>query len=123
MSPITSTVPTRGTPIPHGRTARRLEWPLLPPATRALVERRLGSKVVSATSSGAGFTPGHASVLTCEDGSRHFVKAASTRAQRMFAEAYREESRKLRALPPEAPAAGGSRVTIRVADWASSSRS
>lgn len=103
MSPITSTVPTRGTPIPHGRTARRLEWPLLPPTTRALVERRLGSKVVSAKSSGAGFTPGLASVLTCEDGSRHFVKAASKKAQRPFADAYREEIRKLHALPDDLP--------------------
>jgi hypothetical protein len=71
---------------------------------RALVERRCGSPVVSAASQGAGFTPGFASVLTCEDGSRHFVKAASHKAQRMFAEAYREEARKLAALPEAAPA-------------------
>ena len=38
-------------------------------------------------------------MLECEDGSRHFVKAASTKAQRMFADAYREEARKLAALP------------------------
>ena len=44
-------------------------------------------------------------MLTCEDGSKHFVKAASTKAQRMFAEAYREEARKLEALPSGAPAA------------------
>lgn len=103
MSPITSTVPTRGTPIPHGRTARRLEWPLLPSSTRALVERRLGSAVVSAHSAGAGYTPGLASVLTCADGSRHFVKAASKKAQRPFADAYREEVRKLHALPDGLP--------------------
>jgi len=59
---------------------------------------------VDAVSQGAGFTPGFASVLTCEDGSRHFVKAASVRAQRAFAEAYREEARKLAALPDTAPA-------------------
>jgi len=92
------------TTIPHGRTARRLEWPHLPPQIRALIERRSGSPVVDAASQGAGFTPGFASVLTCEDGTRHFVKAASVRAQRMFADAYREEARKLAALPPEAPA-------------------
>ena len=92
------------TTIPHGRTARRLEWPHLPPQIRALIDRRCGSPVVHATSQGAGFTPGFASVLTCEDGSRHFVKAASVRAQRVFAEAYREEARKLAALPPTAPA-------------------
>jgi hypothetical protein len=92
------------TTIPHGRTARRLEWPHLPPQIRALIERRCGSPVADAASQGAGFTPGFASVLTCEDGTRHFVKAASVRAQRMFAGAYREEARKLTALPPTAPA-------------------
>jgi hypothetical protein len=92
------------TTIPHGRTARRLDWEHLPPALRAEVERRLGSPVVAAESQTAGFTPGFASVLTCADGSRHFVKAASTVAQRIFADAYREEARKLRLLPPEVPA-------------------
>jgi Phosphotransferase enzyme family len=98
---VTPPIPTT---IPHGRTARRLEWSHLPPAVRTDIERRCGSPVVSAASQGAGFTPGFASVLTCEDGSRHFVKAASQRAQRMFAESYREEARKLRALPDGIPA-------------------
>ena len=44
-------------------------------------------------------------MLTCADGSRHFVKAASVKAQKMFAHSYREEARKLDALPPETPAA------------------
>lgn len=92
------------TTIPHGRTARRLEWPHLPPRLRGLIEQRCGSPVVDAASQGAGFTPGFASVLTCADGSRHFVKAASLKAQRMFAESYREEARKLAALPAEVPA-------------------
>ena len=92
------------TTIPHGRTARRLEWPHLPPHVRALVEERCGSPVAEAISQGAGFTPGFASVLVCEDGGRHFVKAASLKAQRMFAESYREEIRKLTALPVEVPA-------------------
>jgi hypothetical protein len=60
--------------------------------------------VVEAVSQGGGFTPGFASVLTCDDGSRHFVKAASTAAQRAFAESYREEARKLQGLPAAAPA-------------------
>ncbi|MGA8248624.1 MAG: hypothetical protein WB797_17080, partial [Nocardioides sp.] len=98
---MTPAIPTT---IPHGRTARRLEWPHLPPVLRADIERRCGSPVVSAVSQGAGFTPGFASVLTCENGSRHFVKAASQAAQRMFAESYREEARKLRALPDGIPA-------------------
>lgn len=92
------------TTIPHGRTARRLEWAHLPPHVRAIVEEHCGSPVAEAHSQGAGFTPGFASVLVCADGSRHFVKAASTKAQRMFAEAYREEARKLASLPEEAPA-------------------
>lgn len=91
-------------PIPHGRTARRLEWPHLPPQVRADIEQRCGSPVVEAVSQGAGFTPGFASVLTCADGSRHFVKAASNVAQRAFASSYREEARKLRELPETVPA-------------------
>ena len=59
---------------------------------------------MDARSQGAGFTPGFASVLTCENGSRHFVKAASSKAQRMFAHSYREEARKLAAIPADAPA-------------------
>lgn len=90
--------------VPFGRTARRLEWPHLPPHVRALIERECGSPVVEALSQGGGFTPGFASVLVCEDGNRHFVKAASTKAQRAFALSYQEEARKLAALPADAPA-------------------
>lgn len=91
-------------PVPSGRTARRLEWQHLPPEVRGRIARECGSPVVAAASQGAGFTPGFASVLTCEDGSRHFVKAASVRAQRIFAHSYREEARKLGALPASVPA-------------------
>lgn len=98
-------MPSRHTsPVPVGRTARRLEWTHLPPHVRALVERECGSPVVEAVSQGAGFTPGFASVLVCADGSRHFVKAASTKAQRASALSYREEARRLAALPDQAPA-------------------
>ena len=90
--------------LPHGRTARRLEWQFLPPNVRSYVARKCGSPVVSAASQDTGFTPGFASVLTCEDGSRHFVKAASVKAQRPIADAYREEARKLVALPDGTPA-------------------
>jgi hypothetical protein len=71
---------------------------------RSDIEQRCGSPVVEAVSQGGGFTPGFASVLLCEDGSRHFVKAASAVAQPAFAESYREESRKLDALPDTVPA-------------------
>ena len=104
------------TSLPHGRTARRLEWTHLPRRVRTAVEGQCGSPVASATSQNGGFTPGFASVLVCEDGSHHFVKAASTKAQRLFADAYREEARKLAALPADAPAA---RLlwTLDVDDW------
>ena len=84
-------------PVPHGRTARRLEWPHLPPPVRQLVERQLGSPVAKAESQGSGFTPGFASRLTGEDGSRLFVKAASKKAQQQFAASYAEALRAYRA--------------------------
>ncbi len=90
--------------IPHGRTARRLEWQHLPPHLRAFVERRVGSPVVKADSQGSGFTPAFASVLTCADGSRHFVKAASVKAQRNFAASYRQEAVTAGVLPDEVAA-------------------
>jgi hypothetical protein len=90
-------------PVPHGRTARRLDWLLLPPMTRRLVEDRFGTRVVEATSAGAGFTPGCASVLTGADGRTMFLKAASKKAQRPFADALREEIRRLRELPSGLP--------------------
>jgi hypothetical protein len=96
--------PVHPTTIPHGRTARRLDWAHLPPHLRREVERRCGSPVVDAQSQDSGYTPGFASVLTCADGSRHFVKAASTTAQRAFAASYREEARRLAVLPPSVPA-------------------
>jgi hypothetical protein len=71
--------------------------------------------VVEAVSQGGGFTPGFASVLTCADGSHHFVKAASTVAQRVFAGSYREEARKLLALPASVPAPG--LLWVEDGDW------
>lgn len=90
--------------MPHGATARRLDWRFLPPRTRALVEQQLGSPVVTATSQDGGFTPGFASILDCVDGSRHFVKAAAAQAQPQFAQSYRDEIAVLRALTDQAPA-------------------
>jgi hypothetical protein len=90
--------------VPHGRTARRLEWPHLPPAVRRLVEGHLGAPVLSAESQGGGFTPGFASRLTAENGARLFVKAASKKAQPQFAASYTEEARKVALLPAGTPA-------------------
>ena len=91
-------------PVPTGRTAQRLRWQFLPRHVRDLVADRCGSPVVEAVSQGGGFTPGFASVLSCADGSRHFVKAASVQAQATFADSYRQEARKLAALPAEVSA-------------------
>lgn len=113
---MTDALPSYASLVPLGRTTRRIEWGHLPPSVRAAVETEIGSAVLSARSRTSGFTPGLASELTCEDGTRHFVKAASTKAQRMFADAYREEGRKLGALPAGAPAAG-LRWTLDVDDW------
>jgi len=90
-------------PVPHGRTARRLDWLLLPPMTRRFIEGKLGSPVAKADSAGSGFTPGFASVLTGENGAQMFVKAASKVAQEAFADSYREEIRKLELLPEGLP--------------------
>ena len=89
---------------PHGNTARRLEWVHLPPAVRRAVERKVGSEVIEAEPRTGGYTPGLACVLTCADGSRLFLKAASTKAQPGSARAYQVEGRKLRSLPPGMPA-------------------
>ncbi len=93
-------------PAPALATARRLEWQHLPPLVRAKVEQRVGSPVTSAASQRSGFTPGFASILTCADGSRHFVKAASVKAQGPFAHSYRVETSHLARLPASVPAPG-----------------
>ncbi|MFC6153704.1 phosphotransferase [Nocardioides yefusunii] len=91
-------------PVPPLDSARRLEWAHLPPLLRDRIEQRCGAPVLGAESIEAGFTPGMASVLTCADGSQHFVKVASHRAQASFAASYAEELARLRQLPPDAPA-------------------
>lgn len=90
--------------VPHGRTAQRLTWPFLPPHVRAAIERELGAPVADAVSRDCGFSPGFASVLTGEDGSRAFVKAAHAVAQRQAAASYAEEARKMRLLDGTVPA-------------------
>lgn len=91
-------------PVPLGHTAQRLSWPHLPASLRARIEERLDSPVVEAVSEDGGFTPGFASVLTCANGQRQFVKAASTTAQRPFAASYRAEATVLATLPEQMPA-------------------
>ncbi len=90
-------------PVPHGRTATRLDWAHLPPELRTAVERRIGSPVVAAESQGSGFTPGFASRLTTRDGGRVFVKAANKVAQKQIAASYSTEAHILAALPRTLP--------------------
>lgn len=108
MSDLTwqsDTVTTRsGLTIPVRATAQRPTWAQLPAPVRALVEELTRSRVVHAESAGTGFTPGFASRLDLADGGRIFVKAASSADDTLhgwpLSDAYREEVRKLTALPP-----------------------
>lgn len=105
MEPMSGPVGVDGVPaVPHGKTALRLDWKFLPAEIRALIEKRLGSPVVAATSKTSGFTPGFASVVTGADGRQAFVKAASRAAQAEIASSYAEEARKRLILGDQIPA-------------------
>lgn len=94
----------RPLPVPTWATARRRTWGELPEAVRAQIEARLGAPVREATSQGSGFTPGFASRLVLANGTRAFVKAADDATQPDFATSYRDEIRKVSALPSSVPA-------------------
>jgi hypothetical protein len=86
-------------------TARRPDWADLPASARVAIAFRLGSEVISTSSTGIGFTPGFASRLDLADGRHVFVKAASEADDARYgwalSGACREEIRKLRALPTD----------------------
>jgi hypothetical protein len=92
-----------GVVVPVRATARRPTWLDLPRRVRDLVESRLGAAVVASWSAGTGFTPGLASRLSLSDGTDVFVKAASSADDELhgwpLSDAYRNEIRKLHALP------------------------
>lgn len=94
-----------GTVIPVRATARRPTWDQLPDAVQQEIETAAGSSVVDSSSAGTGFTPGFASRLDLADGSRLFVKAASSADDALhgwpMSDAYREEARKLPLLSPD----------------------
>lgn len=90
-------------PLDPTGTAIRLEWPHLPPGVRRAVEERCGAPVLAAHSRDSGFTSGVATVLLCADGTQHFLKAASAKAQRAFAHVYALEATRLALLPPGLP--------------------
>ncbi|WP_152362155.1 phosphotransferase [Microlunatus speluncae] len=93
----------RPSPIPTAATARRPVWSELPAPVRREIERLAGGTVVRAESQGGGYTPGFASRLLLADGSRVFVKGASSEYPWMI-EAYQAEVDKLRLLPAAVPA-------------------
>jgi hypothetical protein len=94
-----------GLVIPVRATSRRPAWDDLPADVRAYVEEQLADRVVSAQSAGTGFTPGFASRLDLASGGSVFVKAASSVDDLThgwgLSSAYREEVRKLAALPAD----------------------
>ncbi|MBA3309863.1 MAG: hypothetical protein H0U28_07350 [Nocardioidaceae bacterium] len=92
-----------GVAIPVRATARRPAWDRLPAEARRAIRSAAGCEVLSGWSAGTGFTPGFASRLELADGSRVFVKAASSADDALhgwaLSDAYREEARKLLLLP------------------------
>jgi hypothetical protein len=91
-------------PVPQTATAVRPTWADLPADVRAIIAEHCGSTVVAAESMETGFTPGFASRLRLADGRSAFVKAADEGTRQLFADSYREEIRKLEALPDTIPA-------------------
>ncbi len=93
-----------GVTIPVRATARRPTWNQLPSSVQQVIEGLAGAAVIGSESAGTGFTPGFASRLDLADGRRIFVKAASSADDTLhgwpLSDAYREEVRKLTALPP-----------------------
>lgn len=94
-----------GATIPVRATARRPTWNQLPRSVQQVIEDLAGAAVLAAESAGTGFTPGFASRLDLADGRRIFVKAASSDDDTLhgwpLSDAYREEVRKLTALPAD----------------------
>ena len=92
-----------GVTIPVRATARRPTWDQLPSSVRQVIEDLAGAAAIGSESAGTGFTPGFASRLDLADGRRLFVKAASSADDALhgwpLSDAYREEVRKLTALP------------------------
>lgn len=82
-------------------TAPRCQWTDLDPDTRADIERRLGSRVVTYRSHDGGYTTGIASTVELADGRRAFLKGIP--ADHALADAYSAEAAVNAALPPGAP--------------------
>lgn len=100
-------MPVQPLDYPVSATASRPQWADLPPAVRRLVESRCEAPVTGAWSVPTGFTAGFASRLRLADGTHVFVKAAGRTGDPWRDHAidgYREEARKVVALPAAVPA-------------------
>jgi aminoglycoside phosphotransferase (APT) family kinase protein len=89
--------------IPRAENMRQ-RWHDMPVPVRDAIETALGAAVVDAISQSGGFSPGIAARLVLADGSRAFVKAASTAPNPRTPDIHRREARIAAALPSYAPA-------------------
>lgn len=80
------------------RSSPRPTWLELPETLRAAVAAALGSPVVASESRAGGWSPGSADRLLLADGSRVFVKAASTEVNEATVAMHRREAAVLAAL-------------------------
>ncbi|WP_353807748.1 hypothetical protein [Agromyces sp. SYSU T00194] len=99
----------------HG-SGSRMPWGEVPASLRAAVEDVLGSRVVSADSQSAGFSPGSADRVVTADGRRAFVKTASAAINARAVELHRQEAAIAAALPAHLPTPGVLGVIDR-GDW------
>lgn len=92
-----------GVVVPVRATSRRRRWEAVPSPVQAAITAAAGAEVVTATSTGTGFTAGFASRLDLADGRSIFVKAASDADDRLhgwdLSAAYRIEAHNLALLP------------------------
>ena len=82
----------------------RVHWQDLPRDVREAFERRMGARVIEATTQPTGFSPGLAARLRLEDGRRVFLKAVHEAANPDSPEIHRREARVLAQMPAAAPA-------------------
>lgn len=99
----------------HG-SGGRMPWGDVPTSVRAAVDDLLGSPVVDAVSQPAGFSPGSADRVTTADGTRAFVKSASTAVNAQAVELHRREGAIAGAMPAGMPVPAV-RGVVDPGDW------
>jgi aminoglycoside phosphotransferase (APT) family kinase protein len=78
----------------------RIAWEQVPLTVRLAVEAVCGAPVLEAETQPGGFSPGTAARVSCADGTRWFVKAASAEANPDTPRMHRQEGRVLADLDP-----------------------